>query len=66
MFGRFADKKANVKMQMLFALFPVVNLWAAYRIKKLRKFLLLFMILSIGGNFLIGFFFLRHTIFSSF
>jgi hypothetical protein len=65
-FGRFVDEKVSVKMQMLFALFPVVNLWAAYRIKKLGKFLLLFMILSIGGNFLIGFFFLGHTIFSCF
>jgi hypothetical protein len=41
---------------MLFAIFPIVNLWASYRIKKLRKFLLLFVILTIGANFFIGLF----------
>ena len=31
-------KSVSVRWQMLFAVIPFVNFWAAYRIKKLRKF----------------------------
>ncbi|MBD0359380.1 MAG: hypothetical protein ICV56_01525 [Nitrososphaeraceae archaeon] len=34
-------KSVSVRWQMLFAVIPFVNFWAAYRIKKLRKFLLI-------------------------
>lgn len=45
----------SVKWQMVYAPIPFLNLWASYRIGKLRKFLLLFLALVIGGNFVIGF-----------
>ncbi len=35
------NKAVSVSWQMLFAVIPFVNFWAAYRIKKLRKFLLI-------------------------
>ncbi len=34
-------KSVSVRWQMLFAVIPFVYFWAAYRIKKLRKFLLI-------------------------
>ena len=47
-------KSVSVRWQMLFAVIPFVYFWAAYRIKKLRKFLLIWIGL-IGLSFLIDF-----------
>ena len=48
------NKAVSVRWQMLFAVIPFVYFWAAYRIKKLRKFLLIWIGL-IGLSFLIDF-----------
>jgi hypothetical protein len=47
--------KVSPRWQMLFAVIPFVNFWAAYRIGKLRWFLLLWIILQFGVSFLIIF-----------
>lgn len=38
--------KVSVRWQCIFAFIPILNLWAAYRIRKLRRFLLLYLILT--------------------
>jgi hypothetical protein len=48
--------KVSPIWQMLFAVIPFVNFWAAYRIRKLRRFLLLWIILQLGVNLLISLF----------
>jgi hypothetical protein len=34
-------KLVNVKLQMLFSVIPILNLWASYRIQKLRLWVLI-------------------------
>ena len=51
------DSKVSVGWQTIFVLIPIVNLWAAYRIEKLRKYLLIFIPLGIGVS-LVGSFFI--------
>lgn len=46
----------SIKWQMLFAPIPFVNIWRAYRIKKLRKFVVLIFAVFVGVNFLFGLF----------
>ena len=48
------NKTVSVYWQMLFAVIPFVKFWAAYRIKKLRKFLLLWIVLEFGVSLLIS------------
>jgi hypothetical protein len=43
--------KVSLAWQTVFAFIPFVNLWAAYRIQKLRKFLLIFIPLNFALNF---------------
>ena len=43
------QKPVNVKLQTIFALVPSVDVWAFYRIQKLRKFILI--VLAIGFAF---------------
>ena len=43
------QKPVNVKLQTIFALIPSVDVWAFYRIQKLRKFILI--VLAIGFAF---------------
>jgi hypothetical protein len=50
-------KKVSVKCQMLYSVIFPLNLWASYKIKKLRKFLLLFITLFVGTNFMTGLFY---------
>ena len=38
--------KISVLWQCIFAFVPFINLWAAYRIRKLRRLLLLYVILT--------------------
>jgi len=47
--------KVSVRWQCVFAFLPIINLWAAYRIRKLRRFLLLSLILT-GINIIISLF----------
>ena len=43
-------KPVNVNLQSIFMFIPIVDLWAAYRIKKLRIYLLIFYLgFSIAG-----------------
>ena len=42
-----SDSKVNIKWQIVFSLISPLNLWAFYRIKKLRKYLVLVWIPSI-------------------
>lgn len=42
-------KKVNENWQTVFAIIPYVCLWAAYRIKKLRMFLLMEIIFTLIG-----------------
>jgi uncharacterized membrane protein len=44
----------SISWQSVFAVVPILSIWAAYRIKKLRKFLLLHLIL-VGINLLVAF-----------
>jgi len=41
------EKSVNVRLQMLFTIIPILDLWASYRIQKLRYWLLV-MYLSFG------------------
>jgi len=41
-------KPVSVKRQTIFALIPSVDVWAFYRIKKLRKFILIALALGFG------------------
>ena len=50
------SKEVSVGWQMLFAVIIFVNFWAAYRIQKLRRFLLLWLILQFGVGPLVTFF----------
>ena len=43
--------KVNIDWQSVFAIIPFVNLYAAYRIQKLRKFLLIFIPFTLALNF---------------
>jgi len=40
-------KPVSVGWQMIFAAIPILNLWASYKIKKLRMFFLLFWVLPL-------------------
>lgn len=42
-----ADHKVRVAWQIVFTFLPIVNLWAFYRIRKLRKYLLFVFVPSI-------------------
>lgn len=48
-----AKDKVSVAWQIVFTFIPVLNLWAFYRIRKLRKYLLYIMIpsLILGGGY---------------
>lgn len=48
------NKAVSVRWQMLFAVIPFVKFSAAYRIKKLRKFLLLWIVLEFGVSVLVS------------
>jgi hypothetical protein len=43
--------QSEFSVETVFAFIPFVNLWAAYRIQKLRKFLLIFIPLNFALNF---------------
>ena len=43
------QKPVNIKLQTIFALIPSVDVWAFYRIQKLRKFILI--VLALGFAF---------------
>ena len=47
--------KVNVRWQCLFAFIPFINFWASYRIRKLRKYLLLYLALK-GVDFVVSIF----------
>ena len=50
------NKTVSVSWQMLFAVLPFVGYWATYRIKKLRKFLIISIALGFGLNILVSVF----------
>ena len=47
--------RVTIRWQCVFAFIPIINFWASYRIRKLRKYLLLCIALT-GVNFVIWFF----------
>jgi hypothetical protein len=51
-----AKSKVNVKWQSLFAAIPLANLWAAYKIERLRKFLLIFIPVWIAVSLVVSVF----------
>jgi hypothetical protein len=48
-------QKVNVKMQMLYAIIPIVNLWAAHKIEKLAIAFLIFVAISLAIGILVPF-----------
>lgn len=53
----------SVNWQSVFMLIPFVDLWAAYRIEKLRLFLLYFLVIAVAIYFVIGFVMFQERIF---
>lgn len=52
------SKIISVREQMVFSVIPILNLWAAYRIEKLRRFLLILLliwVINIPVSFLVPF-----------
>jgi len=49
-----AQKKVSVLWQIIFTYVPILDLWAFYRIKKLRKLVLYVMLPSVIFGFVIG------------
>lgn len=52
------SKIISVREQMVFSVIPILNLWAAYRIGKFRRFLLILLliwVLNVPVSFLIRF-----------
>lgn len=47
--------KVNIRWQCVFAFIPIINFWASFRIRKLRKYLLLYIALT-GVNIVVSFF----------
>lgn len=50
----------NVNWQTLFVFIPILDLWAAYRVQKLRMFLLIFLVGFGGASILIEIAFLEN------
>src|SRR5690348_7979990 len=48
-------QKVNVKMQMVYAIIPIVNLWAAHKIEKLAIAFLIFVAIGLAIGILIPF-----------
>jgi hypothetical protein len=52
------SKIISVREQMVFSVIPILNLWAAYRIGKLRRFLLILLLIwvvNVPVSFLVPF-----------
>ena len=50
--GTEINSKVSVEWQMLFAVIPIVNLWVSYRVDKLRKALIIFILANLIFRFI--------------